>query len=677
MKKLLVFMAILFLPLFFAACDEGETHDPLDTFSAYKASFSALDYSGMYGNLDAKSKEAMTEEEYVKIYRDIYDVIPITEVSMENRMEDFDLYKKVEGKDEVKIPVNMSIKGDGVDQKFSYDVKLVREKDELTGKSNFKVSFAYNLVYEGLRKDDQVVIEETEPLRGRILDHNLIPLADNTELLWIGMVPGRLGKDKNSAIADLSQAFGLTSAYITKRLGLSWAKENTFVDMVKVSIDEKEKVDALTAKHPGIIYRILKDRAYPYGAAAAHLTGYVGLVNKEEYAEMQPLGFSINSKVGRAGLEMIYEKDLRGTKGTQAVLVDRDGNLKQVLGPIVPNMGKDIILTIDIEKQQKLFGEMGGEVGTASVVNYNTGEIEALVSSPSYDPNQFILGQTQAAYDALVNSPNNPMLNRFTKLYVPGSTIKPITTALALELVGFDENYETNITGLFWQKDASWGNYSVKRISEPGNPVNLAKAFIYSDNTYFAQMALALGESNFIEGAKKYGIGSEMNLGFAFETSQMVSGGVMNSEILLADSGYGQGQVLFNSLTLPRALSVFANGGNLVELKLFKDEEAPKTTATVSVAIADKVFNLMKESIDNAMGTAHGAAIEGRDLAGKTGTAEVGSGKSKKEIGWFSVIDKSEAFPYITTMMIEGVQGRGGSDLTVQKVRSFLEAYPQ
>ena len=677
MKKLLAFMAFLFLPLFFAACDEGETHDPLDTFSAYMESFSALDYSGMYENLDAKSKEAMTEEEYVKIYRDIYDVIPITAVSMENRMEDFDLYKKIEEKDEVKIPVNMSITGNGIDQKFSLDVKLVREKDEVTGKSNFKVSFAYTLVYEGLRKDDKVVIEETEPLRGRVLDRNLIPLADNTELLWIGMVPGKLGKDKNNAIADLSLTYGLTSDFINKRLGLSWAKENTFVDMLKVSIEEKEKVDALIAKHPGIIYRIIKDRTYPYGAAAAHLTGYVGLVNNEEYAEMKPLGFPINSKVGRAGLEMLYEKELRGNKGTQAILVDRDDNLKQVLGPVVSNKGKDIILTIDIEKQQKLFEEMDNEAGTASVVNYRTGEIEALVSSPSYDPNQFILGQTQATYDALVNSPNNPMLNRFTKLYVPGSTIKPITTALALELINFDENFETNITGLYWQKDASWGNYSVRRISEPGNPVNLSKAFLYSDNTYFAQMALAMGESNFIVGAKKYGIGTEMNLGFAFETSQMVSGEVMNSEILLADSGYGQGQVLFNSLTLPRAFSVFVSGGNLVELKLFKDEEAPKTTATVSVVIADKVFSLMKESIDNDRGTAHGAAIEGRVLAGKTGTAEVGSGKSKKEIGWFSVIDKSEEFPYIVTMMIEGVQGRGGSDITVEKVRSFLESYPQ
>jgi len=671
MKKLFWILAIAFLPLFMISCDEEAVHDPLDTFNEYKASFASLDFESMYKNLDAKSKENMTQEVYVKTYRDIYDSIPITVAKMENRMDNLDLYKKIEDKNEVRVPVNMSIIGEDLEQNYSIDIKLVKEIDETTGKGNFKVSFAYNLVYEGLQKTDKVIFEETVPERGRILDRNLKPIADNAELLWIGMVPGKLGADRNAAIAALSDAFGLTPAFITKRLGLSWAKENTFVDMIKVPSAEKEKVDALSSKYPGIIYRTLVDRTYPYKDAAAHLTGYLGLVNKEEYKELQPLGFPINTKVGRAGLEMIYEQELRGAKGVQAVLVDKDNNVKKVLGHNTSNQGKDIVLTIDIDKQVNLFNAMGGEVGAASLVNYKTGEIEALVSSPSYDPNAFVIGQSQESYDALIRNPKNPLLNRFSKLYVPGSVIKPITTALALDLIKFDENYEMNVEGLSWQKDASWGNYFVKRISEPGNPVNLEKAFIYSDNTYFAQMALNLGESNFIEGAKEYGIGSEISIGYPIETSQLANNGVMNNEILLADSGYGQGQVLINILTLPKAFTVFANGGNLVEMKLVKDDQSPISTKVTSPEIADRVFALMKNSIDSVEGTAHGAFLEGRNLGGKTGTAQVGN----TELGWFSVIDKNDNSPYITTMMIEGVQKRGGSSITVDKVKEFLSAY--
>lgn len=670
MKKLLWILAILVLPLFTISCDEEVVHDPLDTFNEYKASFASLDFESMYKNLDAKSKGSMSKEDYVKLYRDIYDSIPITAAKMENRMDDLDLYKKIEDKSEVRVPVNMNIIGEGLEQNYSMDVKLLKEIDEASGKANFKVSFAYNLVYEGLEKTDKVILEETAPERGRILDRNMKPIADNAELLWIGMVPGKLGADRNTAIAALSDAFGLTPAFITKRLGLSWAKENTFVDMIKVPISEKEKVDAMTSKYPGIIYRTLVDRTYPFGEAAAHLTGYLGLVNKEEYKELEPLGFPINTKVGRAGLEMIYEKDLRGTKGVQAFLLDKDNHVKKILGHNTSNQGKDIVLTIDIDKQINLFNTMGGEIGTASLINYKTGEIEALVSSPSYDPNAFVTGQSQASYDALIRDPKNPLLNRFSKLYVPGSVFKPITTALALDLVKFDENFEMNVEGLTWQKDASWGNYFVKRISEPGNPVNLLKAFIYSDNTYFAQMALNLGEANFIEGAKKYGIGSEINVGYPLETSQIANNGVMNNEILLADSGYGQGQVLINILSIPKAFTVFANGGNLVELKLLKDDQNPISTKVTSQEIADKVFFLMKESVDSAEGTAHSAFIEGRNFGGKTGTAQVGN----IELGWFSVIEKNDNSPYITTMMIEGVQKRGGSSITVDKVKVYLDS---
>lgn len=676
MKK--IFALIIMIPLFLilAGCEEEEPHDPLGTLYDYMDAYESMDFEKMYSLLDATSRESITQEEYLSIYEGIYESIPITEAKMESRMNDFDMERKVSGEESARIPMNLMMKVQEEEISYSTDVKVVREEDE-EGNDNYKVSFSPDLVYQNFKKTDKVETREVGPLRGEIFDRNRKPIAINGEVLWVGMVPGNLGAGKASAIKAMADTFGLTQEYINKRLGLSWVKDNTFVDMLKVSMDDKNRVDSLISQYPGIIYRVVKDRVYPYKAATAHLTGYLGLVSAEEYKELEPLGFPIDTRVGRAGLELLYEEELRGQKGTEVVLVDENGNVKEVLSSFMNNKGKDLVLTIDIEKQSELYARMNGEMGTATVVNYETGEVEALVSSPSYDPNQFILGHSNASYNALLNDPKNPLMNRFTRRYVPGSAIKPLTAAIALETQGFDEGKVIDIAGKDWQADPSWGNYSVTRVTDPGVPVDIEKAFIYSDNIFFAQMALDMGADAFMKGMQKFGVGEENQLGFGFEKSQITNDGTLENDMLLADSGYGQGQILFHSLTLPKAYTAIADSGAMKELKLFMDEKAVVETGVVSEETAEKVLGYMGNVISDPNGTGHEAYIEGRSLYGKTGTSEVGQGANREEIGWFSVIDKDSAKPFITTVMIEKVKGRGGSLVAVRLARDFIATYGQ
>ena len=188
-------------------------------------------------------------------------------------------------------------------------------------------------------------------------------------------------------------------------------------------------------------------------------------------------------------------------------------------------------------------------------------------------------------------------------------------------------------------------------------------------------MALETGEEIFLEGMRKFGVGEDTQLGFGFESSQISNDGALSSEVLLADSGYGQGQVLFHALTLPKAYTAIADDGAMKELKLFMDEALPLQDAVIGEEVADQVLDYMRMAIESPQGTGHGAYISGRSLAGKTGTSEIGPAADKAEIGWFSVIDMDETNPYITTMMIEDVKGRGGSAVAVNKVRSFIEDY--
>lgn len=669
MKKSLFVVLIIFLLLAGTSCDE-EKHDPLATYTSYKAAFAAMDYGAMYDYLDSSSKSKMAKEEYVELYQGFYGAISVTEASVADRMEDLDLQRKAAGEETFRVPVDISlITGIGV-KKFSTDIKLVKEPDK-DGNPNFLVSFALDQVYEGFRSTDKILEQEVGPERGRILDRNMKVLAEDGDVIWIGMIPGQFGNAREKSIDALSAAFGVARKYITGRLGLSWVKPETFVDMIKVSMDDKAAVEALVVANSGITYRITRDRIYPYGEAAAHLTGYVGLATREEYAILKPLGYPVTAKAGRSGLELIYEEELRGRKGTEKVLVDKDGNLKEVLSNDHNNRGRDIVLTIDIDQQLKLYGTMSGDNGAASIVNFKDGEILALVSLPSYDPNRMILGHTEAYYDNLLKDPGKPLLNRFTKLYPPGATIAPLVSASAIDTGSPAASFISEVSGTSWQKEPAWGSYFIRRAADPGAPVDLEKALISSDNIFLAQMALKLGEKEFIEALQRFGTGEDHDATFDFQKSQVANLGVMNSEILLADSGYGQGQVLFNSLTLPRALTAIADGGNLKGLRLVKDAATTEIRNILSPETADRILELMRKSVDDPSGTGNAAFIEGRAIAGKTGVAEVGTGAARTRYGWFTAIDLDEGSPYIATVMVEGLGDRGPG-YAAGKVRAFL-----
>ncbi len=660
--------------LLFFGCSSQK--DPVSVVDQYTSLWEAKNYEDMYAVISPEDQGKLPLEDFKKIYEELYTDLNVDSITVENLGDKQKIKEEIEKEEEVNIPIKVTLVTEYDEKSYNTDVNVIKE--EVEGKSSWHIDWDYNLVYENLEEGDSIITRTTLPVRGVISDRNGNKLAENGTVIQVGIVPGRLGDMKEEMIGDIAKAFSISEEYIEERLNLSWVQDDSFVDIVKIPVDQLSKIEEIYAKNNGATYKEVVDRVYPYKEIAAHLTGYLGYIEEEELKALEGQGFTSNSKLGKTGLEKIFDKSLRGVPGKKVALVSNNGTEKEVLKEEKAKDGENLALTIDIEFQKKLYESMKGEMGTASSVNYKNGEVLAIVSSPSYDPNKFILGISSEELAHLQEDEKNPLLNRFTKVYTPGSVFKPITAAIALTDKIIDESFTINVRGKDWQKDESWGDYFITRVTDPGTPVDLEKAMVYSDNIYFGQVALKIGEENFIEKAKDYGIGVDINVRYSMNRSQLANENKLVNEILLADTGYGQGQVLVNILNIPKAYSAFVNDGSVVEPKLIVDEAEPVKTNIISKEVAAKIFNLMVKVVEDPNGTGREVYIEGKTIAGKTGTAEVSNANEsnqKDQIGWFSAIDRSEDTPYITTMMIEDVQGRGGSHVVIPLVRSFIETY--
>ena len=258
--------------------------------------------------------------------------------------------------------------------------------------------------------------------------------------------------------------------------------------------------------------------------------------------------------------------------------------------------------------------------------------------------------------------------------------MQPITAAIGLEVGAIDPNEDYGNVGLSWQKDASWGTYHVTTL-HAYEPVILENALIYSDNIYFAKAALKIGEKRLKDSLLKLGFKEEIPFEIAMSKSQYSNTETIETEIQLADSGYGQGQILVNPLHMACIYTAFSNEGNIVNPYLvYRQEEKPQDW--ISNAFSENTTNLVLESLKKVVNDPHGtgfaAHMEDVLLAGKTGTAEIKVSKEDTfgtELGWFAIFtaDNTKEHPIFIVSMVEDVKGRGGSGYVVEKDKRVLE----
>ncbi|HAQ1993071.1 TPA: penicillin-binding transpeptidase domain-containing protein [Enterococcus faecium] len=559
----------------------------------------------------AANKSALSEKEILDKYQNIYGAADVKGLQISNL--------KVDKKDDstysfsYKAKMNTSL---GELKDLSYKGTLDRNDGQTT------INWQPNLVFPEMEGNDKVSLTTQEAARGNIIDRNGEPLATTGKLKQLGVVPSKLGDggEKTANIKAIASSFDLTEDAINQAISQSWVQPDYFVPL--------KILDGATPELPaGATIQEVDGRYYPLGEAAAQLIGYVGDITAEDIDKNPEL--SSNGKIGRSGLEMAFDKDLRGTTGGKLSITDADGVEKKVLIEHEVQNGKDIKLTIDAKAQKTAFDSLGGKAGSTVATTPKTGDLLALASSPSYDPNKMTNGISQEDYKAYEENPEHPFISRFATGYAPGSTFKMITAAIGLDNGTIDPNEVLTINGLKWQKDSSWGSYQATRVSSDVSQVDLKTALIYSDNIYAAQETLKMGEKKFRTGLDKFIFGEDLDLPISMNPAQISNEDSFNSDILLADTGYGQGELLITPIQQAAMYSVFTNNGTLVYPKLIADKETKDKKNVISETAVQTIVPDLREVVQDVNGTAHSLSALGIPLAAKTGTAEI---KEKQDV---------------------------------------------
>ena len=654
---------------------------PEELLVEYMNHIPAQEYEQMYTMLHIEASGNVSQEDFIKRNSAIYEGIEIQNMAVE-----------IIAYDEEQLTVTYQTSFDTVAGEISFE----NEAFFLEGEDGYKLVWDNSLIFPNLASTDKVRVSTTQANRGEILDRNGRVLAGKGTASSVGIVPGKL-ENREEAIAKIAELLETTSEVIEKKLSAQWVKDDSFVpiktiprveeiELLKVELDEdvlkeKERHESLLAI-PGVMISDVEVREYPLGEAAAHLVGYVQSVTAEDLEEHAGEGYTANSVIGRSGMEGLFEKELKGQNGCRIYIVNSEGKEKEELACILVQHGQDIKLTIDASLQIALYEQFQEDKNCSVAMNPYTGEVLALVSTPSYDNNDFIMGLSSEQWTALNDDEDKPMYNRFRQVWCPGSTFKPVTAVVGLESGAIDPNEDYGNVGLSWQKDASWGSYYVTTL-HAYEPVILENALIYSDNIYFAKAALKIGYEEMESSLTQLGFNAELPFEIKMAKSQYSNSESIETEIQLADSGYGQGQILVNPLHLACIYSAFCNEGNIIKPYLVYQNEVSAEywiSGAFSSETASRVLEGTKKVVNDSHGTGYAAYRDDIVLAGKTGTAEIKASKddtSGTELGWFAVFtaEKTVERPILIISMVEDVKGRGGSGNVVKKDSLVLEEW--
>ena len=645
---------VLLMVSVFFVFNQGKSNEQVVT--EYFELLKKKDYKQMYQMLNQKTVYTPTQKYFVEKYKEFYEEIDAKNIQI----------KILDEQDSV---IEYLIYIDTLAGRITYRNK-VGVKDE-------QIQFNKNLIMDEYTDGCKIKITTYNPeKRGRILDRNGKVLAEDGKGYSVGLVKGKLNGEND--YGQIAQYLETDVETLQKKMSASWINDDSFVPIKTVS--EATKNDLINKNILGINgvkISTVSIRTYPYDKVASHIVGYVQNVNAEDLKKHKNEGYNSISVIGRSGIEAAYEEKLRGITSGKIDLVDKnDKVIKELCHKEVKMSPQDITLTIDIDLQQSLYNEYQNDKSASVALNPKTGEVLALVSTPSYSNNDFVLGLSTDKWNALNNDVNQPLMSRYKQTYTPGSSMKPITAAIGLETKAIDPDKDLGAKDK-WQKDSSWGNYYVTTLHAP-SPNDLKNAITYSDNVYFARSALNIGKDNLFKYYKNLKIGEKIPFELALNKSQYINKNQKVSDQLIADSGYGQGQILINPLQLASIYSAFVNNGSIYQPHIVQGQ----TKTWIKNVFSKETTKIIKEDLINAIadenGTGHAIYHDNVILAGKTGTAEIKQSQSDTtgtELGWFTVMTIDEKQPILMTTVVEDVKNRGGSGYVVEHTKAPLDLY--
>ncbi|MCK5050381.1 MAG: penicillin-binding protein 2 [Candidatus Cloacimonetes bacterium] len=552
----------------------------------------------------------------------------------------------------------------------------------------FKLQIIESEKYKNIAEKNIVRIQTIYPTRGEIYDRKYRPIALNKPSYNLYITPGKI-VDKEKVSEFVSSNFNKEIDEIKKIIHENRYRSYQDILLIQnIPFEKMVKTSEQFNYYPSFLFKAEKVREY---YSANHFTGYTGRITEEEYRELRGKGYSINSNLGKTGLEKYYENILRGENGQQVLQVDASGNNLEFFKHNLqtdPRNGDDLILTIDNDLQEYvslIFPK--NKKGSVVVMDIKTGGILAYVSKPDFDPNLFTGGISAGQWNELITNPNRPMLDRIIHgTYPPGSVYKPIMASLGLE-----ENEIDSKTKLAKCDGGMWfGNRYFKCWLKEGHErLAVEDAMKYSCDVYFYDLSTRFSLEQLNRYTKQNYLSTRTGIdlpgerrGFFPSRKWYIDNygkyvGILGHKVNLA---IGQGEVLVTPLQICAYYSAIGNDGiwkqpHLLDKRIEAENTYKNIVDEKHLPMSKETLKLIQNSlyitVNEKYGTGTAASIGGIRVYGKTGSAENHMGK--KTHSWFSGYAKCDKFEIGFDIFVEN-GGHGGS-VSAPVARKLINYY--
>lgn len=517
--------------------------------------------------------------------------------------------------------------------------------------------------YAQLADTNRLRIHHVAAPRGLILDRRGTPLVLNRPAFSVSILPMEL-REPTRVLPELARVLGISQEELWSR----WerARSRPF-EPVRVRRDVGMRVVTLLEERReelrGVQVEAEPVRVYPFGAAAAHVLGYLGEVSADELEALRPRGYRAGDLIGKAGVERSYDTVLRGDDGEHVVEVDVAGRPLRVLREQPGRPGNTLVLSLDWELQQEAERQLRGWSGAVLAMDPRTGEVLVMASSPSFDPNAFSVGISERQWRQLVQDRRNPLLNRATAAAVePGSVFKVVTGLAALQ-----EGRAGPASRFVCTGSLRLGRWVFRDLQAHG-VVDFTTGVAQSCNVMFWMLGRSLGPERLATYARRLGFGQPTGVDLPLEATGVIPdadykqrtwrepwypGDTLNMAI-------GQGFVLVTPIQVARALSAVANGGVLVQPRLARAVLSPEgqvvrtfpPTVQGRVELSPSALKALRRGLEAVVerGTGQAARVEGLRVAGKTGSAETPRGRPH---AWFAGYAPAEDPRIVVVVLVE------------------------
>ncbi|PWR20275.1 penicillin-binding protein 2 [Zavarzinia aquatilis] len=489
--------------------------------------------------------------------------------------------------------------------------------------------------YQMLAEDNRINLRLIAPLRGRILDRFGNELATGRQNFRVVLIREQ-SDDVDETLTGLNAIVPIPEHQL-RRVRREMGRVRAFMPVTvleNLSWEEFAAINVHSPELPGIQPDVGETRYYPYGPELAHVIGYVSSVSDKDLAEdanpvLQLPGF----KIGKNGVEKIFDENLRGKAGASQVEVNAYGRMIRELSRDEGQAGEDVTLALDLALQRFAYQALGEESGAAVVMDVHTGEVLVLASTPGYDPTPFNVGLSKTEWNALRNNVRNPLINKpIAGQYPPGSTFKMVVGLAALEAGVVGPGYT-----VFCPGSMQLGTHTFYCWKKGGHgTVDVQAALEQSCDCFFYDVARKVGIDRLSDFTRKFGLGEKLGIELPGEKPGLIPNTAWKERALKKPwlqgetviAGIGQGYVLATPLQLATMTARLVNGGRAVSPRLAK---APPGAAEAAPAIdVDRRWlDLMLKGMNRVMNSPSGTAFRSRitepgmQIGGKTGTSQV------------------------------------------------------